>query len=75
MRRIISVLAVVAAMVAVMAVPAFAKNSQDQPPGPPLFSGGNSTLVVHCNSEEFGGTRGVVVFNKNDVKFNNCDFF
>jgi hypothetical protein len=67
MKRIISLVVValvMAAMMLAMAMPAFAFNSENQPPGPPTFSGGNGALVVHCNSDQIG-REGAVANNKN----------
>ena len=61
LRRMILVLAaaaLMAAMMAVSAMPAMAKNTIQQgqdPPGPPLNSGGNQTNVRHCQDFGYNG--------------------
>jgi hypothetical protein len=50
------------------APPAAANIGSPVPPGPPFSSGHIDPLgaaVLHCNSEEVGGTPGVVLLNNN----------
>ncbi len=75
MRRLFSALFAASALLAFTASPASAFTSEDQPPGPPLFTGGPGAVVLHCNSETLGGDRGVIVSNKNKIDVNNCGGF
>ncbi len=70
-----AVAAVIAAMAALGAAPAMAKTSEDQPQGPPIFTGngGRAAVVIHCGAEKAGGTRGVLLENSNGKHSNNCD--
>ena len=46
---VLTVALMMAAMLVVMAAPALAKNSGNQPPGPPFLSGNpEGTRVAHC---------------------------
>jgi len=61
---------VMAAMMLAMAGPAMGKNSGNQPPGPPFYTGkegqpqpgGDTTTVSHCNTDP--SLQGVNVSNK-----------
>jgi hypothetical protein len=56
------------ALLACAAPPTAANIGGPVPPGPPFSSGHVDPLgaaVLHCNSEEVGGTAGVVLLNKN----------
>jgi hypothetical protein len=65
MKRIIVLFTVAVLMLAMSALPVLAKNTGDQPPGPPTLSGNPvGTIVIHCNSDEIGG-EGAVAINKN----------
>ena len=69
------VAALMAAITAASALPAMAKNSGDQPSGPPLYTGNvdRAAVVIHCGAEKAGGTRGVLSENSNGKHTNNCD--
>jgi hypothetical protein len=73
MRRTLVMLAVTALLVLALAAPAFAFTTGEQPPGPPTASGANPTEVVHCGSEEIGGSHGNRVSNPNHFHENNCE--
>jgi hypothetical protein len=73
MRRTLVMLAMTALLVLALAATAFAKNTGDQPPGPPVGSGGQGAIVFHCGSDEVGGSHGTVVVNKNHFHENNCE--
>ena len=66
---VLSLMAVMAMLFATMAVPAFAANTGEQPPGPPLLSGAEGhAVVVHCQ----GGSRGAAAINKNGAHGTVC---
>jgi len=59
--RIVAFFAVLAAV----ALPGTAAAQSDVPPGPPLTTGGDDTVVLHCNALGFDGFVGAIVVNRN----------
>ena len=75
LRRMTLVLAVavlMAAMMAVSAMPAMAKNTGEQPPGPPKqnfsLTGNNNANVQHCQTFIPGADPGTNVFTQKQTK-------
>ena len=69
--RLTVVLMAALAAGALTAAPAAAET--DRPPGPPLISGGDGTMVLHCNALGIEGFVGAIVVNRNG-EFGFCHF-